>query len=317
MRSGRSTASSASQMRIELVTTIRSSTAVSASARRHVVVPAVSPIAVPGRTSAGGGEGDRPLLVDLLGRLDGEARLDGGRRRQRGAAVHLVHEASRVSGVEVATDGHVADPELRRQVADPRRAVALDVGGDQLPAAPGEHPRATAAGVRRPSRTRCRRPSRASSTMRPRSQQIRSSSARWIAVGCGGLWSNLRDSRLDFGDTSGPKCDPRPAPAGRSSLGGYMHMSRSTLVARPAPSAHPQSSIGPLTRRQLLAGAGAVGAGLLLGGAGFSLGIGGRAAHPGPQRPAAAPALRRRRRRARSRSAATTPTTCPRRRSRR
>src|SRR6187401_1440718 len=48
-------------------------------------------------------------------------------------------------------------------------------------------------------------------------------------------------------------------------------MSRSTRRS-PSPSATPQGPIGPMSRRQLLAGAGtAVGAGLLLGGTGFSL----------------------------------------------
>ena len=41
-------------------------------------------------------------------------------------------------GVEVAADRHVADPELARQLLDAHRAVALDVGGDQLAAPAGE-----------------------------------------------------------------------------------------------------------------------------------------------------------------------------------
>ena len=52
LRCGRSWASSVSKMRIELVITTRSATSTRCVARCHVVVPAVSPIAVPGRTRA-------------------------------------------------------------------------------------------------------------------------------------------------------------------------------------------------------------------------------------------------------------------------
>ena len=63
-------------------------------------------------------------------------------------------------------------------------------------------------------------------------------------------------------------------------------MPRSTTRRSPAPSQHPRSSVSPLTRRQLLAGAGsAIGAGVLLGGMG---GLGASALGHSPNRQLAA-----------------------------
>ena len=129
-------------MRIELVTTIRSSTPSSAPARCHVVVPAVRPIAVPGRMSAAAAAAiasfSSTWVVDLTTN-PGSTRGRGGIGGERRAAVDLVEHAGLVERLEIAPDRHVAHTEHLGEIADPRRPVPEHVFGDQLAPPAGQH----------------------------------------------------------------------------------------------------------------------------------------------------------------------------------
>ena len=185
-------------------------------------MPAVSPIAVPGRTIA------RPRRARSRASRR-SVRSTWRRSRARRSCVDgsvappctLFTSPSRVEQVEVAADGHVADAELRREVAHPRRPVALHVGGDQLtaPRAGRSCRVATVAACTRGLRASVRRSSmpRIIRTRPTRSQQIRSSFARrserlrWFVV------RNCVFS-LDFAHSEGPSeanvCIRRPTPLG-------------------------------------------------------------------------------------------------------
>ena len=108
----------------------------------HVVVPAVMPIAPPGRTIAARGHRDRVLLAHVAQRLGLEAGLVGGAFvAQRRAAVHLQQQAGLVEQVEIAAHGHVADGQQRGQLADAHGAAAADLGDDHLVALACQHTR--------------------------------------------------------------------------------------------------------------------------------------------------------------------------------
>ena len=276
VRSRRSVASSASQMRIELVTTIRSAIGASASTRRQVVVPAVRPMAEPGRTIAAAASAmacfSSICSVDLAVKPGSTAVacVEG----ERGPAVHLVHQPLAGEQVEVAPDRHVADAELRREVAHPRRpwrCTWAAINSRRRRARMRELPvRPFAA---------CTRGLRASDPGSSMPRNIIEYAPpevnrfdhicpliRPIAV-CS--WSKPAPL-LDF-VRRGVKVRRSSAIRRPTPLGGNSHMSRTTPRRSVAP-ATPQSPIGPFSRRQLLAGAGTVlGAGLLLGGAGSTI----------------------------------------------
>ena len=83
----------------ELVTTVSATTSASRRAIRWVVVPAETPIAVPGSTRPDRRVGDGVLLAQHQGRLRGEARLEQRAPvERRGAAMDLLDEPTVVRG---------------------------------------------------------------------------------------------------------------------------------------------------------------------------------------------------------------------------
>ena len=103
-----------------------------------MVVPADSPIALPGRT--------RPAAAPAMASFSARSRTDLAskpgssalvRPGARGAAVHLVDQPLAGERLEVAADRHVGHVERLEQVADPHPAALADPledGGLPLPA---------------------------------------------------------------------------------------------------------------------------------------------------------------------------------------
>ena len=123
------------------MTTVRPGTSTRWCASRQVVVPAVSPIAWPGSTSARGRARDRLLLLDLAVRLRLEARLVGaqarrGRSRRRAPCRRrpALASASRSRRTVISET-----PSSSGQLADAHGALAADLLDDQLLALLGEH----------------------------------------------------------------------------------------------------------------------------------------------------------------------------------
>ena len=315
MRSRRSTASSPSQMRIELVTTIRSSTAASASTKRHVVVPAVSPIAVPGRTSSAAARAiarfSSICSVDLTANPGSTVVADGS----VAPPCTLCTRPSRVSRsrsrrmVMSLTPSCVVRSLTR---AEPWRCTWAAINSRRRRASIRVPP---PPGVRRPSRdlgVGVVHPGHLP-TMLTRSQQIRSSRAPSMS-GCGGLWWNLR-VRVLTSPTPGSRVWPTAAPAA-APLGGTCtcHVQ---LVARPRPRRHRRARSARCRGASCSPERAPRWAPACCSAAPVSAWHRRPGCAPRPTAAGCWRALRRPRRRGRSRSAATTPTTCPRRRSRR
>ncbi len=118
---------------IELVITVSSGTPIRCWASAHVVVPAESATAVPGRTSRAARRAISLLLRLLAGGLGGEPGLLGGAGAERGrAAVHLLQQPPLGEHLEVAADGHVGDAELAYEVGHPDAAGAADAFENRL-----------------------------------------------------------------------------------------------------------------------------------------------------------------------------------------
>ncbi len=216
---------------------------------------------------AGRSRGDRLLLGGLLRRLGEEARLQGRRRHvggERRTAVHLGEQALPGEGVEVATDRHVADTELARQLADAHRAVALDVGGDQLAAAAGEDATPGGRGVFDAGVDHAATIGRSTrASQQNRAREVCDDGDSWSILG------SLLDFTARASESDGREHLTAAAEQRSTSWGDYMP--RSTPRRSPAPSQFPNSSVNQFSRRQLLAGAGAaLGTGAVLAGLGSS-----------------------------------------------
>ena len=106
----------------------------------HVVVPAVMPIALPGRTVAAPAIAMAcfsPMLrSDLASKPGSSVRAFVAKGC---AAVHLQQQSGLVEQVEIAAHRHVADGQQRGQLADANGPAAAHLGDDDLVALTGQH----------------------------------------------------------------------------------------------------------------------------------------------------------------------------------
>ena len=129
-----------SATRIELVTTVSPGTSARRWASAYVVVPAETPMAMPGSTSAAAASAIASFSACWSEDLAAKPGLEEGAAEQRRRpAVDLLEQAALVEDLEVAADGHVGHAELADQVGDADGPVLADALEDEGLTLPGEH----------------------------------------------------------------------------------------------------------------------------------------------------------------------------------